>query len=836
MVEAKWTGVLSTTEPRNDIGVLNVRQGNVNSEILEFQIVQNNKPYDLTGTKVYFCTNFGLSAVEKSAVIKDAINGIIIFTFNDESMQEVGRQLAYFQITKENVLIDSTQDFEYRIQASILSRLMEGGSYIERFSNILKTLGENAAYALANEIEKTNYQVSQKVAQINYLADKALLNGRIDGLTDGFKETLPTYAALVAKYPAGTTGNFIVKEDANWYFWLAGSGWTAGGAFPAATIANETISRRKLTQKSVGIDQTDFINKGTNLFEKSKVTYGSYITSVSGKLKYIESATFNSILIRVNPATQIFIDSTDFYHYFFDVNDNEIIFGGHASNTLNDLVVTTPNVDSYIAINIKNTNPRFENFVICKGSTKPKDLVPSTLDSGISVLPSQIMDGANRQLFNKDTVVEGQYDFKSTSFEGKPGEKIIHGIPFTTGAPGVKPFVFYNSKNQIVQNIEYGTGVQIPKVVTFPDTATRLVIQIFKSFAGFTFSKADLDKVMVFKGEKMPSLYVPFGQDMNSYLFNQTFYDAVEKQIILKNTPIIFTVKKDGSGDFTQFYAALKYAKNLKLANPDKKIKIYLYPGTYNLSDEIPENEWKAITCYGYATIKGVDVEAIGDFGSVIIKADLPEGTDAAHVSRISTLHVTEGEFNWKNILFIGGNVRYAGHDDDARTEGDFYIERCKFLKLKNKGTYPNAFAGGWYNKKGDKFFVDCEFETEWDGMTKDHAAFSYHSRTDTTVPHLVELENCSTTIGGQGSGVRFGGMKGPKGINSTLKIIGSNIKRVFIFEEGYTPNGVDLDISGYANTSDLEICVKVTEGQRKPEINITGPVKMTDYNTNWTN
>lgn len=260
MAEAKWTGVLSTTEPRNDIGILNVRQGNLNSETVEFQIVQNNKPYDLTETKVYFCTNFGLSAVEKSAVIKDAINGIITFTFNDQSMQEVGRQMAYFQITKDEVMIDSTQDFEFRIESSLLSRLMQGGSYIERFEKLLETLGDNAAFELGNGLTKALDLLSRTMTLNEFDSWVATL---LDGGPSIFK---PTYASLVAAYPDGPTkpgGIALVKENDHKYVWN-GTSWEDYGIYQAVILPDNSLS----------VDKTNFINTGKNKFNEATMKSG----------------------------------------------------------------------------------------------------------------------------------------------------------------------------------------------------------------------------------------------------------------------------------------------------------------------------------------------------------------------------------------------------------------------------------------------------------------------------------------------------------------------------------------------------------------------------------
>ena len=142
MAEAKWSGVLSTTEPRNDVGIIKVRQGNINSEIAEFQIVQNNKPYDLTGLTVYFCASFGLNLVEKPAVVINTTGGKIQYTFDDDSMQAVGRQKGYFSIKKAESKIDSTQEFEYQVESSLMTRSIDGKSYIYKLSTLIKVLDD----------------------------------------------------------------------------------------------------------------------------------------------------------------------------------------------------------------------------------------------------------------------------------------------------------------------------------------------------------------------------------------------------------------------------------------------------------------------------------------------------------------------------------------------------------------------------------------------------------------------------------------------------------------------------------------------------------------------
>lgn len=151
---AKWAGTLSTTEPYNHLGLLPVRQSNKNSEVFEFKIVKNVLPYNLTSYRVLFCTHFEpYISVEKEAQVIDGPNGIIQFTMDNDCMQKVGNQEAYFEIYLEDTFMDSTQNFTYSIQPSIEKQLMDGESYIQRLEDLLKKLKDQMDKSQA-EIDK----------------------------------------------------------------------------------------------------------------------------------------------------------------------------------------------------------------------------------------------------------------------------------------------------------------------------------------------------------------------------------------------------------------------------------------------------------------------------------------------------------------------------------------------------------------------------------------------------------------------------------------------------------------------------------------------------------
>lgn len=134
----KWVGTLSTTR-RNNVDLIQVRQNNVNSEVLGFNIVDDNgELYDLKNRKVLFCTYFDKFApVEQYAEVIE--NGKIVYTMNQHDMQKPVRiNFAYFKILDEkDNLVDTTQSFSYDIMPSIESKCMDSKPYIIRLEELL---------------------------------------------------------------------------------------------------------------------------------------------------------------------------------------------------------------------------------------------------------------------------------------------------------------------------------------------------------------------------------------------------------------------------------------------------------------------------------------------------------------------------------------------------------------------------------------------------------------------------------------------------------------------------------------------------------------------------
>ena len=137
----KWNVILSTTEPDNYVGIINVRQGNVNSEVIEAQIVQNGLPLDLTDCTATFQAFLGGEhVVERSCKIIDYKKGIVQYTFDEYTMQSLHKQRANIAFYKGEEEIATTQDFTYFVIHAVSKTPGEMGSYWQTAEDLLNDM------------------------------------------------------------------------------------------------------------------------------------------------------------------------------------------------------------------------------------------------------------------------------------------------------------------------------------------------------------------------------------------------------------------------------------------------------------------------------------------------------------------------------------------------------------------------------------------------------------------------------------------------------------------------------------------------------------------------
>ena len=137
----KWNVTLSTTEPDNYVGIINVRQGNVNSEVIEAQIVQNGLPLDLTDCTATFQAFLGGEhVVERSCKIIDYKKGIVQYTFDEYTLQSLHRQKANIAFYKGEEEIATTQDFTYFVIHAVSKTPGEMGSYWQTAEDLINDM------------------------------------------------------------------------------------------------------------------------------------------------------------------------------------------------------------------------------------------------------------------------------------------------------------------------------------------------------------------------------------------------------------------------------------------------------------------------------------------------------------------------------------------------------------------------------------------------------------------------------------------------------------------------------------------------------------------------
>ncbi|MGL4645493.1 MAG: BppU family phage baseplate upper protein, partial [Vagococcus fluvialis] len=235
MTEPKWELTLSTTE-KNNIGLIKPRKNNENSEVMKVKLIKNSKPYDLTALKVFFVTHFSgrnnlKVPVQKEATVINAEEGIFEFTLDEDCMQKVGRQEAYFEIYDYDKFLDATQSFTYEIISSSRQMKADFTPYITTWEEAEKMLDEGTAKVLNDKTEKlelqkanvvdvneqlrkqrqeTDNKLEKKTDNETFVAITADMQRQIKNTQSGMVGEYNSESELRAAYPNGAKGYAVV--------------------------------------------------------------------------------------------------------------------------------------------------------------------------------------------------------------------------------------------------------------------------------------------------------------------------------------------------------------------------------------------------------------------------------------------------------------------------------------------------------------------------------------------------------------------------------------------------------------------------------------------------
>lgn len=553
MVEAKWVGTLSTTEPFNHVGLMKVRYANKESEVFEFNFAENNLPKDLTGMSANFCVvPEGKLPVERPAVIIEAAKGKVRFTMTKDCMQQYGKNTAYFNFYRGTEYLGSTQDFNYTVTWSIDGNPYDGTEYIQRLEDFLdyyafirETLGEDAAFSLARKVLILEDTKEDKSVVANFVAhledvkaDKIPTNSFLNRLqlekvdksyfdliiaslgTGGPRDVFYSIIALKTKYPNGEQGTFLVfdssfPDGAHSFIWN-GTTWVDLGPYQATEIADGSVSRHKIASQAVNRLKTIMYTRlPGNLIDTDNCTPGGYYSGIDGRwsldptLKTTEfiEVTSGQIIIR------------DFYTHVAFFDSSKLFVSGIVDQNIK--VFTVPNNASYmtVAMNInglhdegvyKITDTLFYERVKKQVVTyEDKKLTVSSVNFDMRQVVKKenaifIKQSSTVNLFNKndDNFQSNQVLTMGGAWSATADYSTSGFIPAKSGdvfdLPGPTSWYLFSASKLHIQTIAAnGTHVTVPNNSDI-------------AYARFAIQNTVIDKAMIIKNGTMPTSYVPF--------------------------------------------------------------------------------------------------------------------------------------------------------------------------------------------------------------------------------------------------------------------------------------------------------------------------------------
>ena len=241
---------LSTTEPNNYVGLLKMRQGDINTQEIEATITANGQLFKFDNLSVFFNAVLPNGNIIRDKVTEvDYANSKLHYIVSDSFLQEVAQVTAWFSFENGEKIIDSTKNFQYSVIPG-WKECIPQGNYIYELSEIQREIEEiisNKDFTtLLSELDflKTNIAYLDN----NIKTIKADLNNSInDKLSQisSVPETFANLAALQSTYPKGKTGLFVTADNGHKYIW-ANSKWTDAGVYQSTGLADGSVTPSKL--------------------------------------------------------------------------------------------------------------------------------------------------------------------------------------------------------------------------------------------------------------------------------------------------------------------------------------------------------------------------------------------------------------------------------------------------------------------------------------------------------------------------------------------------------------------------------------------------------------
>lgn len=623
------------------------------------------------------------------------------------------------------------------------------------------------------------------------------------------KASLANLEEIQSTYPNGANGIVVARDSGKWYYWSdASKTWTEGGTYQSRVIGKNEVSadnvdfvqgiQQMLIQKVDGAVWT--WNNSITAFESADwarympvhllkgKTY--YIYNVRGYFSHIVSAD-GTRRIKQLSATDTLVTTE------YTAAEDSLLY---VSTSRND---KAPKVFNASVSELKSAQVDFDNLPdgYVTLSIPKLSLDVKAEDLGFVTHIKQLLDEA--------TMTKGVY-YTGNKAETAPSPTWAVYPPIyltpgkTYGLKNVRGFFtyFFNNNDQLVKKFAAADDL-ITEDFTPEEHGYLLITRALK----------DGPSKLILGGLSKSNLLPNLNYGASAFESNITFVNARAKTD--------FTVKKDGSGDFTSLVAAINAVGEGTSDNP---INIYVHSGTYDILTELGGDTW-------LQTVETTNSERLGivvpdyvniiGIGDVRMQLEVPgDKTTANTAKRISLLNVWKHN-TIKNLKMYVKNTRYVVHDE---TNNSYHNNDVRYIDcyLEHKGNKAGvwastqAYAAGT-GSNGNYLFENCTFKSV-------SIPFSMHDNANQD-GNTIKLRKCTFVSGDAETSIRFGSY-GQNTKMSYVTIENCNIdKAVKQFEEvAGSGDGNHFRISGGGNT--VVPYININTAGRKERIEFADEVR----------
>ncbi|KSU25579.1 putative glycerophosphodiester phosphodiesterase 1 [Lactococcus lactis] len=207
---------LSTTEPNNYVGLLKMRQGDINTQTIQATITANGQLFKFDGLSVFFNAVLPNGNVIRDKVTEvDYINSKLNYVVANSFLQEVAQVTAWFSFENGNKTIDSTKNFQYSVIGG-WKECIPQGNYIYELSEIQREIEEiikNKDFtSLISKISSLETDVNNQSQKLAQKAEQTTANNLQSQVTNLVVNSGNANAEVSQAHGSSTGANFLTLK------------------------------------------------------------------------------------------------------------------------------------------------------------------------------------------------------------------------------------------------------------------------------------------------------------------------------------------------------------------------------------------------------------------------------------------------------------------------------------------------------------------------------------------------------------------------------------------------------------------------------------------------